>query len=61
MLYKFELGFNVAEATKNIHCAKSEDAVQQADGSRNFTWITRSLIITQGQLGLNGFQGIASK
>ena len=49
-VYEFELGNNAVKATKNICCAKVKGAVimvGQQDGSNNFAWIARILIIRQ--------------
>ena len=34
MLYKFQMGHNTAEATKNICCTKDEDAVDHSTITR---------------------------
>ena len=50
MLYKFELDYDVGEATKNICCVKSEGTVDQLQGSRNVAHFARILVIKQVQV-----------
>ena len=55
MLYEFELGHNTMEATKNICCAKDEDAVNHSTviiWLRSFAQVSRISMTWQGEVDL---------